>query len=1151
MKIIKKTPMNELIDSLNQLSKDSRLSRLFSSLELCGLTLWVLRIKKGGSLEYRLLYGWILAQSAKREPWSTYKLPEEKKLGEFKFSIHRISFQESGQTIFDLIKQLCIGATLGTACQRLKITQLDEYSKFTFAETTQKGLELLVVRPTVFVKHESNYIDRVERLRPISSPNELVPAFIGSLVRLKKTEIFRGIRGLQSSQTDELSKHCLNKLVEETGLNFCSVDSKRLGNLEWLSFPSADRYERAKVSINFDSQSNTAFVRVSEDEFLPGTQVIIRCCLFDDREVCLDQVKEFTVGEQNLSAGFEGQQKVTKFVVTIWVKENNATIANIWYENSFVLLNNINIDVGLIGLTGTLPSKWLRKANSKKIRQRVEQAQTIKQIHHEPLRSIKKYEAPPWISEGEQSYVLASHLFSSASKSVFIESGWRPENPGRLIFLEWLQSITSGSDISKVLIVDPYFDESGITELIARVSAAHAEYVVLTNTQVSGTGDGEDEPKRALNLKEVCQSAKMDQIFSSLKFQLLDLRSKDECGIKNNNTRKNSKTQLFHDRYIICYKRDGNVAGGYHLSNSIQGATAKHPLLITEISRDISLEVEKYIRKKLADNRYRAETLFSSLKHHKQTSEVKNKDKIECSRLVLSKLLKDKSILSLNREELRTYIEKKESLILTENTFEFKDINSAETKRCLRQLTHSLIISTSEEFLRIWIDLCDWLNQVRHNYEYRTVITTFGGHQLSNQLLSFLNRVSDDQNFIAELDAKMERVALMLVSAMALDFSSAVDKSRDLLMQQDWEILSPSTYGNGIRSATKLLASTEPSKLVAIVYNLHQKLLQASEGDPNTCLTKFTISFTLQQLIIDAGSICELDDANKNELFKAMLKGDVPLLRALSAYTIVRNASQGVEPSKVFGTLAVLPKTEQICILAEWSSALRIKKGQSQSPDDNRAEETQLKIFARMRECYPKELPNSDFHQILNRLSGRSEGSYSISITQDFLVPLINDETLSIEQLAIYWIPFSASRLKRLIDEVPQGTDAIFDCQCEWELINVVAWLILNSGVGQQDSQVSNEFASIKKKAWRIVSEPFLRTKNYARWQKASTCLLWLMMLHVTLLRQSTDIGIESSIQLFRPSEPLNELLEETFEENCFPVKEWLWKEVSSLVNLS
>lgn len=113
--------MNELTASLEQLREDPQLSRVFSPSDLCGLTLWLLRIKKGRSSEYRLLYGWILAQSDERSnPWSTYS-PLKQKIGGFEFSICRISFQHSGQVIFDLVKQLCLGATLEVSCQQLMV----------------------------------------------------------------------------------------------------------------------------------------------------------------------------------------------------------------------------------------------------------------------------------------------------------------------------------------------------------------------------------------------------------------------------------------------------------------------------------------------------------------------------------------------------------------------------------------------------------------------------------------------------------------------------------------------------------------------------------------------------------------------------------------------------------------------------------------------------------------------------------------------------------------------------------------------------------------------------------------------------------------------------------------------------------------------
>ncbi|MHC5719205.1 MAG: VPA1262 family N-terminal domain-containing protein, partial [Nostoc sp.] len=177
---------------------------------------------------------------------------------------------------------------------------------------------------------------------------------------------------------------------------------------------------------------------------------------------------------------------------------------------------------------------------------------------------------------------FTQRLFPEPSGGGFFPKGWCGDEPGsRLRFFEWLQSLTKNTTASKILIIDPYFGRSGITELIARAEATDTEYVVLTNTQVKSDDDlpelesGKDkleEPLRATELKQVCKQ--LELLLNNLKFWLFDLRSKE-----------GGKTQLFHDRYILVFDESGYIITGYHLSNSLQGATRKHPLLITPIPK--------------------------------------------------------------------------------------------------------------------------------------------------------------------------------------------------------------------------------------------------------------------------------------------------------------------------------------------------------------------------------------------------------------------------------------------------------------------------------------------------------------------------------------------------------------------------------------
>jgi hypothetical protein len=111
-----------------------------------------------------------------------------------------------------------------------------------------------------------------------------------------------------------------------------------------------------------------------------------------------------------------------------------------------------------------------------------------------------------------------------------------------------------------------------------------------------------EEPQRATRLIEACKQ--LELLLTNLKFRLLDLRSKE-----------GGRKSLFHDRYILVFDEFGKVKTGYHLSNSIQGATKKHPLLVTPIPGDVLIAVEDYISSLLApaDNSpTELITLFSS-----------------------------------------------------------------------------------------------------------------------------------------------------------------------------------------------------------------------------------------------------------------------------------------------------------------------------------------------------------------------------------------------------------------------------------------------------------------------------------------------------------------------------------------------------------
>ena len=58
-----------------------------------------------------------------------------------------------------------------------------------------------------------------------------------------------------------------------------------------------------------------------------------------------------------------------------------------------------------------------------------------------------------------------------------------------------------------------------------------------------------------------------------------------------------SAKQVFHDRYILGYDANDRAALGFNLSNSLQGAAQRHPLLVSPIPSDVLLNVKRVRQK--------------------------------------------------------------------------------------------------------------------------------------------------------------------------------------------------------------------------------------------------------------------------------------------------------------------------------------------------------------------------------------------------------------------------------------------------------------------------------------------------------------------------------------------------------------------------
>jgi len=1116
---MKSEKVTSLMQSLESLSNDNRLSRLFSRnpSDACDFTLWLLEIKKSkNAREYRLIYAWIIPRLVRNlNYWSISTLLDKSKL-----KLYQLTFHHHGQVIFDLIKELCHGNDLASACQQFKLNLplrkgiTHPCGQFCIAPSSQAVANLFSVRPVVFVQPTWFQMTIMDELKSISSPNQVVPAFVGSLRRLGKLDLFQSPNDIDPSQYNDFVKDFLVKLKEETGLDFCGTDSKRLGNIEWFCFPAADDYEKANVKISFDSPAYKATIEIPSGTIPIGTQATIRCRLYNDREVSLDCLKTLDIVDEtkNVCVSCKTQQEITKYMVTIWIKAEEQDVAEIWYESSSPLLKQIKINQGLIGFQGRMKSNWLQEAGkAKKLKEQVEQAEIVTQTHYEQY-PIRSNQIDPWIMEGEEVYSSVKTIFSKPSEGLFIKNGWGSvsDEPGKFTFFKWLQYLTDDASASKVLIVDPYFDESGISEVIARVSAVQAEYIVMANTQANSSYPEDPnldrEPNRATRLKEICNRTDIQLLLSRLKFNLLDVRSLTE-----------KADQLFHDRYIIVYNNEGKLKAGYHLSNSIQGATSNHPLLITPIPYDILGDVAAYIqelRNPPPDKNYKVIQLypFGESYTNQQNGEIE------------------------------------------ENPSDTLEIETE-----LNELIERLINPNDlAEFTQIWQKICSFLNHSCDVNGDLNNIIDFDGSVLANKLEQMLIKIPKQlalpiKSFKADTHLEANRIK----DLMKLNFAKAIRKSDYLLNSVYWQMWSICLEDNGISYATQVLGALNSEKLVQTISKLQQALANIPDNESEKvkkCNYQHTITFMLKQVILDLLEI-RFGYTKNSDFLPSFLKSDIPLVRAIAARSLYYGNYSKVDSDQVFATLSVLPELEQLYTLAEWIFELRTKANCQEKTENEDLKKLRQDIFTKMRQCFPSTISDSDFETVVHRLSGPSEGDWSVSTTEDFLMPLVDDGNLCIDRVTEFWLSFlfnkfkiqmysKCNKPKKKEDETIESI--FYDLSYGIELIQVAAWAIVNSQIERRNYWI-DQIIKLQQNAQNILAQPFLRYRQYQYWNRISLCLLWLALLTNLVLEDNdgnhSGEGFDDWLQL---AESTEKILGATLEEHPMPIKKWLWEVVSS-----
>lgn len=366
-------------------------------------------------------------------------------------------------------------------------------------------------------------------------------------------------------------------LKEQTQLPF-GEQYDHVGNLEIVIAPDRDAAGRPLVECCWEK--GTPFVqRVNIHEKLveAGDVLTVNVVCKADGRTVRDSIERLTftsVSELELKYPFENCPDSIE--IKIWRERKGETM--VVSDTLSHFLKRICITAGVIGGKMKITTEWLkeiRKVVPEKMRKEVDEAMTIERS--ESMHST--------IGEPEKKRVYRKK--PQKCNDVFFPKGWdaKEEEHGMLSFLEWFKE--KAKNAQSVFLQDPYFEDVAMYFLAsANISS---EYTVLTQTQLRTNPDGTnkkvEEDEEGLRKKKIVGGIKANpRMFAPMKLMVIDIP------ITHN---------VLHDRYLIFDYGEGRVEA-YTLSNSLQGATNKVPLLITQIGDAAFEKVMKHIKETMS-----------------------------------------------------------------------------------------------------------------------------------------------------------------------------------------------------------------------------------------------------------------------------------------------------------------------------------------------------------------------------------------------------------------------------------------------------------------------------------------------------------------------------------------------------------------------
>ncbi len=1012
-----------------------------------------------------ILFGWAfpVASAPPLNKWYANKVSFVKVAGAQECGISRLSCYLPSDSTIHFANAMSNGSSLAEASEGLDIANLPkELLELRLAGVTN-GQRIfqppIILTPLDVARRFLGY------LRPVSSPVSNAVAYSAStrlLVKRALVEVLApgAIAEIERSVWIWIAK----SLDAETSLDFTRSDAGRMGDFEVLDFPAADVYGRSAigwscVTVNESSakrSSHSIEVRIRKtpktifDEELDA--LYIACQLGTDNDIASDEIRRTVFDGDTIIERFESPTEICKVGVRIWAARGDSEL--LLYEDHKPVVRVIQSNFGVVSATGQVKGGWSKhlKTGSKD----VSEVEQFRRVFFESA-VLGGYEKDPWVPSARAQRELMTRLLPDTSGAKFFPIGWEAD------LADWLKKLTEGPNVGSFLLIDPYFDGNALIHTFARAGAADCEYKVLTEFN-HRPDKGKQGRKRLVATCERLR-ATLPGHFSFLEISPAGSSTK----------------QLIHDRVIILKDHGGMVLNAFSLTNSLQGATRRQPMLVTPVPADVLPDVIGHAEQILSgkprpDVSARVETIWQN-----DPSVTPRAVSVQptCFRLVAEFLLRGTRIPRRFRMEDTAKAALQKAGIYDPRMGHFVapaveqrlggiSIKARATDRAWSAISEVSVRMEDEAGLGALDKLVLPMGESGFDLPARVI-----------------EEAASHASPLGIADRGWTGVDLSIARGVQVPFAEALIFADGLL--RDPHELSGATPWPFFQ-AVRYLTRRRPERMVRAFDALVQRYKATLDGDSTTLASgpwARAISLAVRNI---AASLY----FGRDTTMRCLLRSNVPLMRALGGETWLNEfrAARTPEPSTVY---LELPENERLLILARATQLLRAHRArlfkQSGMTTDVSLLDSKLdRLRQLLLENWPRRPTESELREITHALSGPLEGADATELYRTF------------EQAALqtgFDIQLGAQLLLSILVVKLQQFESGAATRGFYLPVDGPLTLVCAKALSELDPKARREHLEQLERVGQVFLDrlrtPFFRSREYTLWSCARNGGTWLI----------------------------------------------------------